>query len=171
MWAGGGGQALLILFWVLRASPPALSMRPCKTYFSHPSSKCTNFFPTPPIKLKLVLQVGKRLVIDSNQPTRTNQTIYPIRNMEQYNTYTIPCSQGVPTRIPKGSQVPKLFPKMFPIAPQIYPIWFAQSSTLMFINWKREIYTREHNSDYFATWVAQRQASIGECPDFPKNNG
>ncbi len=34
--------------------------------------------------------------------------------------------------------VPKMFPKMFPIAPQFYyPIWFAQSSTLMYINWKR----------------------------------
>jgi hypothetical protein len=35
------------------------------------------------------------------------------------------------------AQVPNLFPKAFPIAPQYYPIWFAQSSTLMYINWKR----------------------------------
>jgi hypothetical protein len=37
------------------------------------------------------------------------------------------CSHGVP-------QVPKLFPKTFPIAPQLYPIWFAQSPTLMYTN-------------------------------------
>jgi len=34
------------------------------------------------------------------------------------------CSHGVSKR----------FPKMFPIAPQIYPLWFAQSSTIMWIN-------------------------------------
>ncbi len=39
------------------------------------------------------------------------------------------CSHHVP-------QVPKLFPKTFPIAHQFYPIWFAQSSTLMYVNWK-----------------------------------
>jgi hypothetical protein len=33
-------------------------------------------------------------------------------------------------------QVPKLFPKAFSIAPQFYPICFAQSSTVMDINWK-----------------------------------
>jgi hypothetical protein len=33
-------------------------------------------------------------------------------------------------------QVLKLFTKMFPIAPHLYPIWFAQSSTLMYINVK-----------------------------------
>ncbi len=32
----------------------------------------------------------------------------------------------------------KLFPKMFPIVPYYYGIWFAQSSTLMYINWKGE---------------------------------
>jgi hypothetical protein len=31
---------------------------------------------------------------------------------------------------------PSYSPKMFPIAPQFYPLWFAQSSTLMYINWK-----------------------------------
>jgi hypothetical protein len=39
------------------------------------------------------------------------------------------CSQKVP-------QVLKLFSKMFAITPQFYPICFAQSSTLMYINWK-----------------------------------
>jgi hypothetical protein len=29
---------------------------------------------------------------------------------------------------------------MFPIAPQIYPRWFAQSSTLMYLNQKGELY-------------------------------
>ncbi len=33
-------------------------------------------------------------------------------------------------------EVLKLFPITFAIAPQIYPIRFAQSSTLMYINWK-----------------------------------
>jgi hypothetical protein len=33
-------------------------------------------------------------------------------------------------------QAPKLFPKTFPITPQFYTIWFAQSSILMYINWK-----------------------------------
>jgi hypothetical protein len=45
----------------------------------------------------------------------------------------------VPIMFPWGSQraarVPKLFPKTFSIAPQFYLIWFAQSSTLMCINW------------------------------------
>jgi hypothetical protein len=36
-------------------------------------------------------------------------------------------------RLPK---FPSFSPKMFPIAPQFYPIWFAQSPTLMYINWK-----------------------------------
>jgi hypothetical protein len=39
------------------------------------------------------------------------------------------CVQIVP-------QVLKLFPMTFPIAPHVYPICFAQSSTLMNINWK-----------------------------------
>jgi hypothetical protein len=34
----------------------------------------------------------------------------------------------------QNPQVLKLFPKAFPMAPQFYPIWFAQSSTLMDIN-------------------------------------
>jgi hypothetical protein len=37
------------------------------------------------------------------------------------------CSHEVP-------QVPKLFPKTFPIAPQLYPIWFAPSPTLIYRN-------------------------------------
>jgi hypothetical protein len=53
------------------------------------------------------------------------------------------CSLEVP-------QVPNLFPKEFPIAPQFYPIWFAQSSTLMYINWKGRL-LREYICIYFAT--------------------
>jgi hypothetical protein len=47
-------------------------------------------------------------------------------------------------------QVPNLVPKEFPIAPQFYPIWFAQSSTLMYINWKGRLFG-EYNCIYFAT--------------------
>jgi hypothetical protein len=43
------------------------------------------------------------------------------------------CFHHVPKRNP---QVLKLFPKTFPIAPQIYLTRFAQSSTLMYINSK-----------------------------------
>jgi hypothetical protein len=41
------------------------------------------------------------------------------------------CSHHVPIKIPKFSSCS---PKVFPMAPQFYPIWFAQSSTLMDIN-------------------------------------
>ncbi len=41
-----------------------------------------------------------------------------------------PCSQCVPLRFLK------LFPKALSIAPQFYTIWFAQSSTVIYINWK-----------------------------------
>jgi hypothetical protein len=47
--------------WI-RASPPMLSIWPC-TNISHIRVLVTNFFPTPPIKLKLWLEVGGRLVI------------------------------------------------------------------------------------------------------------
>jgi hypothetical protein len=45
---------------------------------------------------------------------------------------------------PSSTQrVPKMFahafPKMFPTAGGFYPIWFAQSSTPMYTNWKGEI--------------------------------
>jgi hypothetical protein len=52
----------------------------------------------------------------------------------------LPCSQCVPNMFSACSlevrQVPTLLPKVFPIAPQFYPIWFAQSSALMYIYWK-----------------------------------
>jgi hypothetical protein len=41
----------------------------------------------------------------------------------------------VPNVFPSCSrEVLKLFPTTFAIASEIYPIWFAQSSTLMYIN-------------------------------------
>jgi hypothetical protein len=44
-----------------------------------------------------------------------------------------PCSHQVP------KMFPHVFPKMFPTAPGFYPVWFAQSSTPMYTNWKGEI--------------------------------
>ncbi len=44
------------------------------------------------------------------------------------------CSLCVPMRFPNFSSCS---PKTIPLAPQLYPIWFAQSSTLIYINWKR----------------------------------
>ncbi len=44
------------------------------------------------------------------------------------------CSHHVSMRFLKFSSCS---PKTFPAAPQFYPIWFAQSSTLTYTNWKR----------------------------------
>jgi hypothetical protein len=44
------------------------------------------------------------------------------------------CSHHVPMRFFEFSSCS---PKTFPAAPQFYPIWFAQSSTLTYTNWKR----------------------------------
>ncbi len=69
-------------------------------------------------------------------------------------------------KFPKSSQVPKMFldafPKMFPIAPGSYPIWFAQSSTPI-------IYTKQDEIQGL-TFVSilqlgvQRGAYIGGMP-------
>jgi hypothetical protein len=53
-----------------------------------------------------------------------------------------PRGKGIFSLVPNVSsscphRVPKFFSKTFPIASQVYPIWFAQSSTLMYINGKR----------------------------------
>jgi hypothetical protein len=53
--------------------------------------------------------------------------VWVITNFGGLGFVVLCCSHGVP-------EVPNLFPKMFPIAPQFYLIWFAQSSTLMYIN-------------------------------------
>jgi hypothetical protein len=63
-------------------------------------------------------------------------------------------------------QVPKLFPKTFPIARQFYPIWFAQSSTFMYLNWKGGLLESTFVS--ILQLRVKRGASIGECPMFPK---
>jgi hypothetical protein len=57
---------------------------------SHIQVLVTNFFPTPPIKLELELQLqaGGRPLIASN-PVGANQTIYPIRNRDQSIINTI----------------------------------------------------------------------------------
>jgi len=63
------------------------------------------------------------------------------------------CSHGVP-------KVLKLFPTTFPIAPQLYPIWFAQSPTLMYTNWKSWA-IGEHIYFYFATCGPKRCFYLG----------
>ncbi len=49
----------------------------------------------------------------------------------------LPCFHCVLIKFPKDFQVPNVFsnsfPKILPITPHIYPIWFAQSSTLIYI--------------------------------------
>ncbi len=63
------------------------------------------------------------------------------------------CSHRVP-------QVLKLFPKTFPIAPQLYPLWFAQSPTLICRNWKRWA-IGENIYFYFGTWGPRRYFYCG----------
>ncbi len=57
-----------------------------------------------------------------------------------------PCSQSVPKLFPDA------FAKMFPIAPGFYPIWFAQSSTPMYINQGN---MRKH------TFILRMEANLG----------
>jgi hypothetical protein len=72
----------------LRASPPTLSMWPCWK-ISHIQVLSSNFFPTPPIKLKLGLQVNGRLLI----ATHLDQSNY-LANQKQgpVNTYNLTVS-------------------------------------------------------------------------------
>jgi hypothetical protein len=69
----------------LSASPPTLSLWPCKIISR---VLITNFFPTPPIKLKLGLQVGSRLLIS----THLDQSNY-LTNRKQgaVNKYELDC--------------------------------------------------------------------------------
>jgi hypothetical protein len=62
---------------------------------------------------------------------------------------------------------PNTFLKMFPTAPWFYSMWFVESSTLMYIYWKRGLWVREYTCFYFAIGV-QRGALIGELPTIPK---
>jgi hypothetical protein len=69
----------------IRASPPMLSMWPCKN-ISHIQVLVTNFFPTPPIKLKLWLEVSGRLVI----ATHLDQSNYlPNQKQGALNKYDL----------------------------------------------------------------------------------
>jgi hypothetical protein len=69
-----------------------------------------------------------------------------------------PCSQGV-----------LRCPKMFPIAPEFYPIWFAQSSTPMYIIYKGEI--QECTFVSILQLGVQRGASIGGMPNVSQKSG
>jgi len=77
------------------------------------------------------------------------------------------CAQCVPiSSSQRVNQVPKLFLKTFPIAPQIYPIWFAQKFNSHLYKLKRYALVK-YICLYFATGI-HRCASIGECPMFQK---
>jgi hypothetical protein len=84
--------------------------------------------------------------------------------------FCLPCSQCVPSMLSscflEVLQVPKLFPKTFLIALQFYPMWFAQSSTLMYINWKGRLLGNTFVS--ILQLGVQRNASIGGVFDAPK---
>jgi hypothetical protein len=72
------------------------------------------------------------------------------------------CSHGV-------LHIPKLFPKTFPIAPQLYPIWFAQSPTLMYRNWKRWAMGERAYLILFCNFGSKEVLLLGEeYPMFPK---
>ncbi len=62
------------------------------------TSKLLTFLATPPIKLKLGLQIGGRVLIATHPGT--NQTIYPIRSKEQLinpsELYLLDCSRTPP---------------------------------------------------------------------------
>jgi hypothetical protein len=45
-------------------------------------------------------------------------------------------SQKCPHPVPKDSQGPNVLPKLFPIAPQLYPISYGQSWNSVFTNYK-----------------------------------
>ncbi len=68
-----------------------------------------------------------------------------------------------PQKVP---QVPKLFPNTFPITHEYIPYGvFAQSSSLMYINWKGGPY----GAHLFL--FCERGASIGRVPNVPKKIG
>jgi hypothetical protein len=69
-----------------------------------------------------------------------------------------PYSHQVPKGFSSSQRVPKCIrPKMFSIASGFYdPIWFAQSSTYMNINWKGKS-LGEHICFYFATRVQSKE--------------
>jgi hypothetical protein len=56
---------------------------------------------------------------------------------------------------------------MFPIAPGFYPVWDAQSSTPLYINYKVEI--QGCTFVFILQLGVQRGASIGGMPNVSKN--
>jgi hypothetical protein len=90
------------------------------------------------------------------------------RGGESFFFWGLPCSQCVPNMVSSCSldvpQVPKLFRNAFPVAPQFHSIWFAQSSTLMYINWKGRLLENSFVS------ILQLGASIGESSMFQKSH-
>ncbi len=99
----------------LRASPPTLSLWPCKN-ISHIQVLVANFFPTPEIKLKLGLQVGGRLLLathldQSNSVTNQKQGAVNKSNLNLFiRRY----------RAPRGSQRYAFFqgPSSLPLVSQ-----------------------------------------------------
>jgi hypothetical protein len=79
------------------------------------------------------------------------------------------CSQCLPNMISSCSfevpQVPKLFRKVFPITPQFYPIWFAQSSIPMY---KLKRWNIGVHICFYFTIRAQRGAFMRGMPNVLK---
>jgi len=79
--------------------------------------------------------------------------------------FDLPCSQCVPNMFSSCSlevpQVPKLFHNAFPVASQFYPIWFAQSSTLIYINWEGRL-LRIHLF-LFCNWGSKEVLPLGSA--------
>jgi hypothetical protein len=55
---------------------------------------------------------------------------------------------------------PVAFPKMFPIAPAFYPIWFTQSSTSLYINYNPKI--------MLASILQPEVHLLGAVPNLPR---
>jgi hypothetical protein len=54
------------------------------------------------------------------------------------------------------------FPKMLPIIPEFYPIWFAQSLTPLYK--PKKVKFRDAYLSLFANWGLQRGDLFGACP-------
>jgi len=76
---------LYLDLWIcIRASPPLAQYVTLPNYFSHPSL-VTKFLPTPPIKLKLGLQVGRQRETTDSKITDSNP-LGPIKPSTQSET-------------------------------------------------------------------------------------
>jgi hypothetical protein len=102
---------------------PSVSMWTCKN-ISHIEGLVINFFPTPPIKLKLGLQVGGRLLIPTHKSI--NQTIYPIRSSREQsiNTIWLCLSDWNVPRLVQGSE--NLY---------MFSVYYQSSSGFTRFNW------------------------------------